>query len=109
MPRTPSPAVRTSLYRLVEVVDLRSAVQSKYLDREGFTAGDVTVAGRQAVLVLGTINTPTVPWAPTLHGLTGSPVVLGNETAVGILLVRGRTTVPGRFATAWGFRLLNRT
>lgn len=106
MPRSPSPAVRTSLYRLVEVSDLRSAVQPKYLDREGFTAADVTVAGRESVLVLGTISTPSVPWAPTLHGLTGSPVVLGNETAVGILLVRGAADGAWALCYGMGFQAL---
>ncbi len=65
MARKPSPAARTSLYRLVDVADLRASVQAKYLEREEFTAGDVAVGGRDALLVMGAMTTERVAWAET--------------------------------------------
>lgn len=91
MPRKPSPAKRTSLYRLTRVASLSDGIQTKYLDGD-FTATDLTVGGREAVLVLGSMDTPTVSWAATVHGLTGQTIALGNVTAAGALLIRAKAS-----------------
>lgn len=106
VPRKPPPALRTSLYRLVEVPKLLSAIQPKYLERQTFSAEENTVGGRDAVLVLGTIATPTVSWAPALHALTGTPITLGNDTAVGVLLVRGANDSAWALSYGMGFQAL---
>ncbi len=87
VPRKPSPASRTSLYRLTRVTGLADGIQAKYLDGD-FTTAELTVGGREALLVLGSINTPTVSWAAAVHGLTGQAVTLGNVTAAAVLLIR---------------------
>ena len=74
MARKPSPSIRTTLYRLVELADLASAIKPKYLTRDEFSQNFVTVGEREALLVHGTMVTDIVSWASTAHGLTGCPI-----------------------------------
>jgi uncharacterized protein (TIGR04141 family) len=87
VPRKPSPASRTSLYRLTRVTTLADGVQPKYLEGD-FTSVNLAISGREALLILGSISTPTVSWAAAVQGLTGRPVTLGNVTAAAVLLIR---------------------
>jgi uncharacterized protein (TIGR04141 family) len=107
MARAPSPAARTSLYRLGGVPDLRGAVQVKYLDRDEFTVTKATVAGRDALLVMGAMTTPTVSWAATLHELTSQRVALGNTTAAAVLLIRIGEQDAWALTYGMGFQLLD--
>ncbi len=90
MPRPPSPASRTSLYRLREVTDLLDGVREKYRKSDDFEVTDLRVKGRDALLVRGAMETPTVSWAGTLHDLTGETINMGNSTAAAVLLLRPR-------------------
>ena len=91
VPRKPSPATRTSLYRMTGVEDLSDGVQHKYLEGH-FRARPLTVGGRDALLVMGVMETPTVSWAEILHGLTNEVIDLGNITAAAALLIRTTAT-----------------
>lgn len=71
------------------ISELRDCVQSKYLARDDdFTAHDVTVAGRQALLIVGAMTTETVKWTATLMALTSQAVSIGNTTTAAALLIR---------------------
>ena len=90
MPRKPSPAKRTTLYRLNRVGDLVECIQTKYVLGH-FAVTSLTVGGREALLILGSMDTSTVGWAGTLHELTGEAISLSNVTAAGALLIRAKT------------------
>lgn len=107
MARKQSPAARTSLYRLVDVADLRASVQAKYLEREEFTAEDVAVGGRDALLVMGAMTTERVAWAENLHRLTAQPVTLGNTTAAAALVIRNGEEGAWALTYGMGFQLLD--
>lgn len=66
----------------------------------------MTVGGREALLVHGTMVTDIVSWASTAHGLTGCPIELGNQTAATVLLIRNGD---GAWALTYGmgFQLLD--
>ena len=100
VPRKPSPAARTSLYRVRDVSDLSHAIQAKYLDRDTFETKPHTVSGRDALLVTGVVITEKVSWAERIHELVGETVALGNQTAVGVLLIRAHRMAHGHSATA---------
>lgn len=109
MARKPSIAARTSLYRLLGVADLASGVQKKYLDDTNYTKTKTDVAGRTALLVQGTMRTPSVSWAGTLHTLTGETVQLGNETAAAVLLIRDDDEQAWALTYGMGFQILDQT
>jgi uncharacterized protein (TIGR04141 family) len=106
MVRKPSPSIRTTLYRLVELADLATAIKPKYLTRDEFSQNFVTVGEREALLVHGTMVTDIVSWASTAHGLTGCLIELGNQTAAAVLLIRNGD---GAWALTYGmgFQLLD--
>lgn len=79
---------RTTIYRLTRVKDLRDALRSKYLERDGFEAADVTVGGRQALLLTGAMTKDAAAWCEVVATLTGSDVAIGGATPAGVLLVR---------------------
>lgn len=88
MPRPQSSASRTSLYRLRDVSELVDGVREKYLASEHFEVTPLQIQGRDALLVRGAMETPTVGWAAALHNLTGETIELGNITAAAVLLLR---------------------
>lgn len=102
----PSQSVRTTLYRLIDLDDLATAIKPKYLSREGFFQNFTTVGERDALLVHGVMVTEVVSWAGTVHGLSGVPVELGNQTAAAVLLIRNGD---GAWALTYGmgFQLLD--
>lgn len=107
MPSKSSPVARTSLYRLMDVPELRGAVRDKYLSHEGFVTRDVTVGEREALLVSGAIATETVKWASVLRGLTSEPIDLGNLTAAAVLLIRNGDKNVWGLSYGMGFQLLD--
>lgn len=107
MARTPSPAARTSLYRVTDVAELKSALQAKYTSSSNFTVTSPTVAGRSALLIKGTMRTPSVSWAGALHVLTGETIELGNETAAAVLLIRAEDELAWGLTYGMGFQLLD--
>lgn len=107
MGRKPSVAARTSLYRLVGLPDLASGVQLKYRTNAAFTVTPTDVAGRTALLVAGTMRTPTVSWAGTLRDLTGQSVALSNETAAAVLLIDAGEGEAWALTYGMGFQLLD--
>ncbi|WP_336924189.1 DUF6119 family protein [Aquipuribacter sp. SD81] len=107
MPRKPSVAARTSLYRLLGVVDLASSVQAKYVGDADYTLTETDVAGRAALVVQGLMRTPTVSWAGTLHALTGATIQLGNATAAAVLLIRDEDEKAWALTYGMGFQLLD--
>jgi hypothetical protein len=64
------------------------AVREKYWAAEGFDVSPLQIQGRDALLVRGVMQTPTVSWASALHVLTGETIDLGNSTAAAVLLLR---------------------
>jgi hypothetical protein len=88
VPRAPSPASRTSLYRLRNVIQLVDGVREKYLGSQDFEVTPLQIQRRDALLVRGAMKTPTVSWAGALHSLTGETIDLGNSTAAAVLLIR---------------------
>lgn len=91
MPRPPSPATRTTLYRITGVSSLDHGIQAKYLHRD-FEATKVTVGGREALLVYGAMITQIAGWSATLQALTNKDVALGNRTAAAVLIIRANST-----------------
>lgn len=106
MARKPSPSIRTTLYRLVELANLTCAIKAKYLTREGFFQNVVTVGEREALLVHGTMVTDVVSWSTTVRELTGHTIEVGNQTAAAVLLIRNGD---GAWALTYGmgFQLLD--
>lgn len=90
MARPPSPTSRTSLYRLKNLPDLSDGIRESYRTSDNFQVTDLNIQGRDALLVRGAMETPTVSWASTLHGLTDQIIDLGNSTAAAVLLLRGQ-------------------
>lgn len=88
MPRPPSPTSRTSLYRLKGVLDLPDGVREQYRKNDNFEVTPLRIKGRDGLLVRGTMETPTVGWAGTLHDLTDQTIAIGNSTAAAVLLLR---------------------
>lgn len=107
MPRGQSPAVRTTLYRMVKVPTLLDGVRAKYLeDSAHFTWEKARVGDREAVLVSGSMETEIVPWAETLYRLTSQELTLGNRTAAAVLLIRNAEDGAWALTYGMGFHLL---
>lgn len=105
MPRTPSPWVRTTLYRLVELQDLQLAIKPKYLEREGFFQQRVEVGGRDALLIYGSMITESVSWADRIHQLTGVFVDMENRNGAAVLLISNKKAA-WALTYGMGFQLL---
>jgi uncharacterized protein (TIGR04141 family) len=106
MPRKSSAAARTSLYRIRDVSDLHQAIQAKYLDRHTFETKPHKVSGRDALLVTGVVITEKVSWAERIRELVGETVDLGNQTAVGVLLIRTHQDCAWALCYGLGFQTL---
>lgn len=109
MPRTPSPAARTSLYRVRDVPDLADAVQDKYLLRDTFETYEHQVGGRDALLVTGLVVTDKVTWADRIYDLVGQTLPLGNQTAIGVLLIRSDDDGAWALCYGLGFQTLDQS
>lgn len=107
MARRQSKAVRTTLYRMVDVADLRDAVRSKYIGADLFSDIDLTIESRPAVQVTGAMKSQRTKWAGRLSDLTGRPVDVGNETAAAVLLVRDGESTAWALTYGMGFQLLD--
>lgn len=109
MPRPPSPAARTSLYRLRDVRELADAIQDKYLVRDTFETHEHQVDGRDALLVTGCVVTDKVTWADRIYDLVGQTVQLGNQTAIGVLLIRSDDDGAWALCYGLGFQTLDQS
>ena len=104
---------RTTIYRLTGVDDLREAVRTKYLDHDGFEVDDVTIGGRQALLVTGAMTRDAAAWCAPVKALTGRDVAIAGATPAGLILLRPspQATADARVAYAltygMGFQLLD--
>lgn len=107
MPRKPSPAVRTTLYRLTGLAQLSDAIRNKYLESGNFGSSVTSVGGREALVVSGLMATERVKWAANLYGLTGEDVDIGNQTAAGVLLIRDGDDHAWALSYGMGFQLLD--
>ncbi len=84
---------RTTIYRLIGVEALRDALRSKYIDRSGFEMSDVTVGGRQALLLTGAMAKDAADWCETVNALTGRDVAIAGATPAAVILFRARSEV----------------
>jgi uncharacterized protein (TIGR04141 family) len=109
MTRAPSPAARTTLYRLAGINDLREAVQSKYFEAPEVQSANTNVGDRDAIQVWGVMATPAVAWGKTLEGLSSIPVTLGNSTAAAVLVIRNGEGCAWALAYGMGYHLLDQT
>jgi len=100
MPRPPSKVVRTTVYRLIGLAELRAAIRAKYFDPP-YEFGELTttVDGVEALLVTGEMQTEKARWAGTVEALVSSTINLGNKTAAAVLLIRDGND------GAWGVEL----
>lgn len=78
---------RMTLYRLYRLDSLRNAVREKYLDSDGFEEQQVTVGGRDALLITGKTDEKNVGWGTLLAGISGKPIPLRNSVAAAVLLI----------------------
>lgn len=85
---------RTTIYRLTGVDNLRDALRSKYLDRDGFEVADVTVGERPALLLTGAMTKEVADWCAPVTTLTGAAIAISGATPAGVLVLR-----PGLEAT----------
>jgi uncharacterized protein (TIGR04141 family) len=79
---------RTTIYRLTGVEELRDALRSKYLDRNGFEVANVQVGDRPAVLLTGAMKKDAADWCATVTTLTGSAIAIAAATPAGVLVLR---------------------
>lgn len=79
---------RTTIYRLTPVDELRDALRSKYLDREGFEGADVAVGERPALLLTGAMTKDAADWCAAVTTLTGKAVAVAGATPAGVLVLR---------------------
>ncbi|TQM01453.1 uncharacterized protein (TIGR04141 family) [Actinoallomurus bryophytorum] len=93
---------KVSLYRLDSRQDdeLRSHIQSKYLDAEEFRAWDVLVAGVDGLLVAGVIASSSPKWLSHVQSLVDLSPDLSNNTSAAVLLVPYERYV---YTLSWGF------
>ncbi|SIL04263.1 sporadically distributed protein [Mycobacteroides abscessus subsp. abscessus] len=96
MARKKPSATATTLYRLTDVTDLRSAIRQKYLnDRENFIEIGCSVADREALLVHGHMKTERARWADRLGTLIGQSLTASNQNAAAVLLIKGKESSTG--------------
>lgn len=108
MSRRPSNVVRTSLYHLVGIDELRTAVRGKYFDAPyDFDALEATIEGVEALLVTGEMETDKAKWTGTVEDLVGSTINLGNKTAAAALLIRDGKGNAWALTYGMGFQVLD--
>jgi uncharacterized protein (TIGR04141 family) len=95
------------LYRVRDVPDLADAVQDKYLLRDTFETFEHQVGGREALLVTGLVVTDKVTWADRIYDLVGQVLPLGNQTAIGVLLIRSDDDGAWALCYGLGFQTLD--
>lgn len=78
---------RTTIYRLVGLGDLESAVRPKYLKDDRFEARPVQVGERTGLLVTGAMTKDRVDWCSPVAALTGAEININSVTPAGVLLL----------------------
>lgn len=102
MPRKSNPTRRTTLWALSKQLDLKDYLQPKYLDNESFQAEDITLGGRQGLLVTGAIENDDIEWTRVVTAYTGQALGLVNRTAAAlILLPRPKRTLALAYGMGW--------
>lgn len=109
MARKPSNTSPTTLYRLVGLTSLRTAIRDKYLESPMFEVRQCSVGDRPSALVLGHIETERSKWANTVGALIADPVDAHNVTAAAVLLVPGDEDVTWALSYGMGFLLLEQS
>lgn len=80
---------RTTLYRVLDVGNLSSAIQEKYAERtDDFKFSPVKIEGRDGLLMYGQVRPDKVKWAADLARLSGQTVTVDQITPSALLLVR---------------------
>lgn len=108
MPKKPSPSARTTVYRLRRLSNLSDAVIPKYLSEGGFLSQPVSVGGRDALLVTGSIRAERVRWASRLSTLAGAEVNLDSAYAAALLLIKDGRDQAWAITYGLGFHLFDR-
>lgn len=108
MPRAPSKVVRTTVYHLVGLDELRLAIRAKYFDPPyEFVERTAAVDGIEALLVTGEMQTDKARWTGTIEALVSSTIDLGNKTAAAVLLIRDGNNDAWALSYGMGFQLLD--
>lgn len=93
---------RTTVYRLQKLEDLKSAIRRQYVDEYGFTETSMTIEGRKALLVTGSMRKQRVAWTERLSTIVGEVVNEGNVTAAAVLIIRDEDNGDTAFAMTYG-------
>lgn len=104
MPRKPSSASKTSLYRLriAPTEELVSGAKSDYVDRDEFTQKDVLIGDRQALIIYGQIPNESPDWLDHVQSLTSFRPSSRNDTSASLLLVRLTDSDEYCYGLSWG-------
>lgn len=101
--------MRTTLYRVQGITTLRQAVRAKYLRSTDFKTAVTRVAGRDALLIHGSMKTPRAAWASRLSTISDVEVAVGNTTAAALLLIRDTDNGAWAVTYGMGFHLVDPT
>lgn len=97
----------TTLYRLTDLAEFRSAIRAKYLDMGGFNVQECAVGDRPALLVQGHVETERAKWAGRVSELIDDEVNARNTTAAAVLLIETADGVTWALSYGMGFFLLD--
>lgn len=103
MPRKPSRASKTSLYKLQlrSSDDLKLGIQQKYLDQHEFRTESVMIGQREGLLVYGVIANESPSWVKHAMSLTSTSISLRNQNSAGVVLVRLDDESDHCYALTW--------
>ena len=107
MARRSAKSTATTLYRLLKLPELRSAIRDKYLDSPNFKLINCSIESRSCALISGHMVTNRAKWAERLGGLAGEDLDLGNRTAAAVLLVPDKDGVTWALTYGLGHLLLD--
>lgn len=108
MPLSPPKVSRVSVYRLINITNLRDAIRSKYFDPPySFRADRTTISGRESLLVYGSMISDKAKWTGYISDVVGTPLDLGNQTAVAVLLIKDDKDRAWALSFGMGFQTIN--
>lgn len=91
MMSTKKQRTRMTIYRLVNLPSLECAIREKYRtnndERLSCHGQNIKVGNRDAFLFEGTIESESAKWAKTIAQITNVQTVIGNKTALAVLLI----------------------
>lgn len=96
-----------TVYMLEGALDVSRQIRGSYRNREDFTVSDVAVAGRQGVLLKGSIPKERTNWSTPLGEWINDPelATIGQSTAAALLLLPVKTSVKKTWALSFGMGL----